>query len=287
MNLKKGQVNIVIIALIVLIAAVAILIAWNLIIPLVKEKSQKANINQFSINLEITEVSVFETGASKIIVKRGPGGGQIDNLRFIFYDENGNSRIENKEGLSELESKNYDFSQSSEFGKIQKLSVAPVINGNLGLENKAETNNILKIPSGVINWWKNENGSLIKYYSDGSLSFDDQMAVSFWINGSGELDNSDYTIKIENDEVNFSCSGESFGSNQGFVEGWNHIVISIAPAFLLIYINNNLVYSGDVPAALSVINLDLTISGKFDNIMLFNKALSSPEIEGIYVYQKK
>ena len=285
----KSQANLIAVVLVILIVIVAVVIVWNIVMPLVREKSNEAQIGQFSIGLEITGVDVFETGATKITVKRGAGSGEVNNLKFIFYDEAGNSKTETAGGLGELETRIYSFSPVG-IGKINKISVVPVIGSNFGMESRAETNNILKVPSGVARWKKldNKTNTFLDYYSDNSLSFTKQMAVSFWVKSSGNIKGTNYRIKSENNKVNFSYLGGSFEAANDMKERWNHVVVSLDMNNLG---NNSRIYINDMPEILSVdeLTLDsaLNLSGELDNVMLFNKPLSIPEVHGIYVSQKK
>ena len=226
-NSKRSQSAIIASVLIILIVIVAIIIVWNIVFPLVREKSQEVNVNQFSINLQINSVKLFANGVAWVNIKRNSGVGDIDGLRFVFYDENGNSASADKEKINELETKDYEFSPLPDLGKIKRIVVAPIINNRLGMSNELEAGNSIEIPARVVGWWKSDgNGGFSKYYSDESLTFYDQMAISFWSNGDGEIktNSSFYLIQINNNKVNFSYSGNSFKSDYDTNEGWNHLL---------------------------------------------------------------
>ena len=83
-EMKKAQVSILVLVLIILIGLIAILIVWNLVVPLVREKGEEVEPGSFIINLDVEEVILFETGALKVTVNRGSGKGEINGLKFVF-----------------------------------------------------------------------------------------------------------------------------------------------------------------------------------------------------------
>jgi len=164
--------------------------------------------------------------------------------------------------------------------------VVPVINGNLGMEDEAETSGILEVPLGVVDWWKQDDkGVLVNYYSNDSLVFGEQMAISFWINGSGNIITDDYEITVE-DTINFSCDTGSFESDEEVESGWNHVVVSVAPAFSKIYVNNDKGKVNDL-ISVDIIDKNLIMSGDLDDVMLFNKALTKSDVYWLFTYQNK
>ncbi len=288
--MKKAQANIIVVVLLILIVIVAVLIVWNIVNPLVKEKSEGVELSRFTTSLEIKEVAIIGTGIIKVSVKRSAGGGEIDNLRFIFYDENGNSESVDETGINELETKTYNFASFSGLGKIKKVAVVPVIDGNLGMEDEAETSEILEVPLGVANWWKFDDltGGFVKYYSNENLVFENEMAVSFWVQDDGLMKGDNYEISYENDKVFLFYNSEDFESDNLEADDWNHIVVSVdASAHSKIYINNTLVKTFNVETDLSIKNNNLNVSGNVDDVMLFNRALFETDVNGLYIYQMK
>jgi len=276
---KKAQVNIIVIVLIILISLVGIAIVWNVVNPLIEEKSGDIELRGFTTSLEIKDVVVFELGESRAIVNR-KSGGELDGLRFVFYDVNGNSKVEDKEGLEELETKTYYFSTIEGLsGKIDRVSVAPIFNNRLGIESETQTSKILEVPSRVISWWKSEEPN---YYSDLNLNFDNQMAISFWVNDFGTINGGNYQIKYENNNVSFSYAGKNFEFENENLETWNHVVISISPGANKLYINNVNINSVLDVDGLIIDDNELDLAGNLEEVILFSKALTSPQVEGLY-----
>jgi len=313
---KKGQANIIAIALIALIVIVAVAIVWNIVSSLVREKSSEAGIGKFSVDIDITDAAAFETGASKISVKRGAGG-EIDSLKFVFYDESGNSKIESAESLGELETKTYSFSPLG-IGKISSVSVFPVIGNQIGMESRLGIENILEVPSGVVSWWRfddgmdfmgknncnpvdiidNEkrgkvasfNGNPAACGSDMSLNMGKEIGISFWIKTSSEngeiiKKGNNYLITLEKGFVNFNY-GDKVKSEDKINDGeWHHVVATMTG----IYVDNQL-SSSKIMDKSGVINSEELKIGSFngflDEVMLFNEGLANTEVNGIYNNQK-
>jgi len=304
---KKGQANIIVIVLIVLIILVAVAIIWNAINPLIKEKSQEVQFGQFTVNLEIKNVVVFENGVTVISVNRGSGNEELDGLKFIFYDEAGNSVTRDAMEINELETKTYSFSAMSEIGKIEKIGVAPIINGNLGMETESKPDAILKIPSGVVSWWRFDDlndfiggntceiidGGLNNGVLDGKASCDtddlsgDNLAISFWVKGNSDKiiikKGENNKISTENKKLGCDFMMENGTSDEELNKDWNHIVISLSPAFSKIYVNK--VPKVFQPFYFEGNNESLVINGEIDDVMIFDRPITN--IEGIYNVQGK
>jgi len=118
---KKAQANIFVVILLVLIALVAIGIIWNVVIPLLEEKGAETVLDPITTNLQITEVVLFELGSSIITVNRQAGQGDINELRFVFHDEEENRHVEARDSsIKELATEIFYFSPISNFGKIKR-----------------------------------------------------------------------------------------------------------------------------------------------------------------------
>lgn len=307
----KAQANIIAVVLIILIVIVAVIIIVNVVVPLVREKSQEVNVNRFSINLEINSVKLFPNSAVWVDVKRNSGAGSIDGLRFVFYDGSGNSKIVDEVGINELETKTYQFSPLGI--NVDKVSVFPVIGNNLGMESQAEASNILEVPKGVVSWWSfdgnandllnKNNCQLISGTTDGvlkgvmdcgndpSLDINDNMAISFWINTSyDELvikKGANYEVVINDGFVNFSYAGETNSSDDrvNLKDGkWHHVVVGSMGIYVDSLPHKSFSLSGG-----SINNQNFTIGeikGELDEVIFFNESLGSPEVVGLYNNQK-
>ena len=314
---KKGQVGVLTIVLIILIVLVAIAILWSVIFPLIKEKGESIQVGQFSIGLEIKEVIIFGNGVSVVSVNRKSGKEELDGLKFVFYDESGNSVTRDGESIDELETKSYSFSAIDEpgFNTITKVGVSPIINNDLGMVSESEPNSVLSIPSRVVSWWRLDNlndfirgntcVALEGGVSDGvlngkinctasGLNLKDNMAISFWVKGNGNEDKiiiskeRGYEISIDSKKIKF-VSGDYSGTSEGqLIDDWNHVVISVAVSsdpLSKIYLNKNVkIFSvGSFDSG----DENLIMNGELEEVMIFNSGLDSTQVTGIYNTQKK
>jgi len=306
---KLSQISIITVVLIILIAIILIAIIWNLVVPLVRERGEEVQIGQFTVNLEIQGAVLFENGVSEIRVNRKSGKEELDSLRFVFYDDAGNSAIREGGSINELETKTYSFSAITEvagFGKISKVGVAPIINGNLGMVIESKPDSVLKIPYSVASWWRFDDltdfigGNVCEVNSGGigngilngevncsanGLSFSDEMAISFWVKGNSNKTiikkGENYEISIEDRKIKFNGF---LSDEEELGEDWNHVVISIDPAFSEIYVNK-VVDTFTTLGSFNAGNENLIINGEVDNVMIFNRPITN--IVGIYNIQKK
>lgn len=261
---RKSQGNAIVIVLVIAMVLAGIVVLWNIVYPMVQQKSSEADTSIFSINLNIKEVILSETGASKITVQRTSGEGTIGSLKFIFYDEGGQSYTSSQDTdmPKELETKTYSFSPIPNIKKFKGVSVVPVVNNKLGREFKFNSQVISSFPQGLVSWWKFDdksdlvggnngetqgnavisNGNLILIsagYFDindqASLDMNSKFAISAWIkanNFGGKIISKDQNYEVyltENGKVGFVYGGnnriESFRSI--ILGDKTHIVVSI------------------------------------------------------------
>ena len=135
---KRAQAQIITVVLIILLVLVAIIIVWNVVKPMIEESSEGIGTSAFMTNLEIEDVQLGGGVGAKVRVKRGSGEGDITALKFIFYDEDGESHIvEKTENLpNELETKVYEFTidEIGSAGGVEKVSVVPMFGSKAGIE---------------------------------------------------------------------------------------------------------------------------------------------------------
>ena len=314
----KGQAKILTVVLIILIVIIAMAILWNVVVPLIKEKSESVEFGQFTIGLEIQKVIVFGNGVSMISVNRKSGDEELDGLKFVFYDSEGNSVTREGGVINELETKTYSFSAIDEsgFGTIARVGVAPIINNDLGMVIESEPESVLSVPRNVVSWWKFDDlndfvGGNICNVLDGGISEGvlngkvdcssnglnlNEFAISFWIQGLQDralirkLESYEISL-INNQDIKFDDlrgkSGTSELSGGVVGGGWNHIVISINSVTPKIYVNSYPRYIEDVRGFTNFGTNNLEIFGEIDEVMIFDSSLDSTQVIGIYNIQKK
>jgi hypothetical protein len=268
--------------------------------------------------LEVEEVILFVNGAMKISVNRGAGKGEIEELKFVFSDNQGNSHVETKEtDIKELGTEVFHFS-SQGLGQIKGVSVYPVIQDKIGREFKVEIGDILEVPAGLVSWWRFDdlndfvgenncqlvggigvvNGVLdgsINCGNSASLDIEDKMAISFWIktdatNGVILEKRGNYKVSLVERKVEFSFSDNTIKTTNEVNNSWNHVVVSVdADAVKKIYINEKLeTFQGTYRLEISNDSLFIgEIQGEIDNVMIFNEPLAVGQPETLHAYQKK
>jgi len=314
---RKAQASVITIVLLILIAVVSILVLWNVLNLLINKDSSKIDLDKFMVNLKIEDAVLFLNGASEIIVSRGKGSAEITSLKFVFYDETGNSHVETKEEnlLKEFETRSYNFSPPP-IGKIQKISVFPMIGDELGSGSEFKTLDLLNIPLSLISWWDFEDSSdfqgtnncgfIIKEdlekgrvgeFNDifvecqSNESFDiKNMGASFWIKtedlqGIIIQKENNYLVSLNEGKIVFNYLGQTRTSNAAINDGnWHHIGISM----LSTYVDGNPDVSLEINEGLIDDSKPLLIgnfNGFLDDLMLFKDSLSNTQIKAIYQNQ--
>lgn len=275
---RKAQGAIVVSVLIILIVIVIIIIVWNIVFPLVREKSQQVEVGSFITDLSIGKASVGELGNLKVTLTRG-GQGELDGIKFVFYNEEGKSAIEDRyDVLNQLETKDYYFSSFGSLGKISKVEVYPLISNKLGIKDESQTVGQLSLYL-VLSW---KQGDLQPV---SGLSFNNNLGISFWVNGNEDksLLKQNCEIKIASKKIIFSYNGNDWVSDRELTLNWNHVAVSIGPVSN-IYINNELSNSFLLGSFNS--NGDIVI-GDIDNLMIFNESLYEDSVSSLYNSQKK
>ena len=123
--MNRAQASIITVVLIILMVIVAVLVVSSVVLPLIKESSDKINIDSFSNMLNIESVLLPITGGANIKVKRVSGEDQISKLDFIFLDDSGNSHVlsVNENIPNHLETKEFIFDSEKINASIDSFSI--------------------------------------------------------------------------------------------------------------------------------------------------------------------
>jgi hypothetical protein len=319
LRFKKSQVGAISIVLLVMIAIVSVVILWNVFGVLVSEKAGEVDISPLTTSLDIKEAIFFVNGASKITLYRPSGPGTLTSLKFVFYDDGGNSYVKTQENelISELETKTYNFDPGP-IGKIQQISVIPVFKNKPGMEFKSNVNNALEVPKSLVSWWRfedgndflgnnpcavpaivednirgkvgNFNGMAIACGNDSSLDMNKETSIIFCIktNKDGKIikKGNNYEIDLINGKIVFSYGGNKRSGNIEINdENWHHVTASM----LATYIDGNVDVAQEIPIGSGISQEPLLvgeIEGYIDEVMLFNESLSNNQVSAIYNNQK-
>ena len=162
---RKAQANIITMVLFILLVLGAIIVIWNVVVPLIERSGEKVGAEALTVSLEIKDVELWVTGGARIKVHRKIGEGKITELNFIFDKEDGgNIIIKNTTDFpNDLETKTYDFTVDQINEKIKKVSIMPMfgeVSGTTFFEKEADIekdengDRILDAPEETISWWK-------------------------------------------------------------------------------------------------------------------------------------
>ncbi len=168
MKKKRAQSNIITTVLLILIGILLIIIIFNLILPLIKNSAAQINVKKFTTQFDIKDVDIWVTGGISIKVKRNSMGG-LDSLKIIFYERNGKSHITELNDTTRIprpiETRIINL-RADEIpinnSQIDRISIYPVVDGQIGLESKEPESSIkrdsfgkriLDAPPETIGWW--------------------------------------------------------------------------------------------------------------------------------------
>ncbi|MEK6757731.1 MAG: LamG domain-containing protein, partial [Nanoarchaeota archaeon] len=123
--------------ILIVVVFVAVGIVWVVVKNVLKENSEKVEINKLSVSFQIEKVLVG-AGTVDITVKRNVGAGDFWGLKFILENQTGSVSYDVETTINELEFKTFNFSY---FGNLTKISVAPIFKTASG---KTQYSNIVK-----------------------------------------------------------------------------------------------------------------------------------------------
>ena len=155
---KSAQAGIITTVLLILLVLAAVIIVWVVVKNLVTESTGGIGTQALTTQLDIQEANLYVTGGGEVKIKREPGEGEITALKFIFYSEDGESVIIERDDKipNELEIKIYDFTVEQVNINVDKVSVVPMFGKKAGMEFSEDKPNVDLIDETIepISWWK-------------------------------------------------------------------------------------------------------------------------------------
>ena len=160
---KKSQGNILVIVLIILLVLAVIVVVWKVVRNTVTESSEQVSTLPFTIELKASSIPYLVNGCVYINIKRDPGEGKIEKIRFIFETSSGEQEdyIEENEANfpKELESREFVFCINEitriDIDDIIKVSFVPIFENEVYGIVEEET--ILDICQDVVNCIDNDD----------------------------------------------------------------------------------------------------------------------------------
>jgi len=127
---KRGLSGVVTTLILILISLVAVGIIWVVIANVIGEGTQNVNLGKFTISLEISNVSVSDSGTVDVTVRRNPGEGDLHAIKFSLENDSGTTVIDRDSDLGELGSKVFNLPYP---GHVKSVSITPVLGSNGGV----------------------------------------------------------------------------------------------------------------------------------------------------------
>lgn len=134
--MKKGQANIIVVILTILIVLAAAIILWNVVNITVEKGSDEVTVDPFKTKLEIVNVHMDED-ATFVMVRVLNGAEDLTGFKFSFYDSNNNFIADREENLpKDFEVGYFAFThfETKSSLKVDKVSVFPMFGDIPGFE---------------------------------------------------------------------------------------------------------------------------------------------------------
>jgi hypothetical protein len=192
---KRSQAGVMTAVLLVLIAIGSIGIVWVVVSNSVKSSTEKASPESLNIMLEVSQVKYWYNWSIEVDIKRGADEGELTELKFIFYNKNGDNKIISRMQNLPQKGKSIFFFTPLETGlipeDIEKVSIVPVFGKNMGIEVFEDESSMKK------NSQKDSQGKRLVYYSD-DLRLSSTIGLTSWwkfdYNAKDSIGNHDTTI---------------------------------------------------------------------------------------------
>jgi hypothetical protein len=139
---KKGLSTVVVNVLMVGLILVAMGILWQIISGIMESSKEDAEFSQSKLSLKINSVFIDSSSVS-LKISRLTGPGELEGLRFVFYDGISSELVENLTPLEELEQKTFYLAlEKLRYSNLKTVSIAPIFilsSGNKRVGNILDT----------------------------------------------------------------------------------------------------------------------------------------------------
>ena len=133
---QRGLSAIIVTLILILLSIVAVGIVWVVVTNILKSNTENVSsgVGQLSLNLELQNVLIRDTGEIDVIVKRNAGEGDLSGINFIVSDGKNSDVIERPETINELETKTFTITSTdlNNAAFVKEVSIAPVSGGKAG-----------------------------------------------------------------------------------------------------------------------------------------------------------
>ncbi len=134
--MKKGQARIIVVVLIILIILATIIILYNVVNLFIRGAVDEVSVDRYSTGINIFQADL-DADASFVLLRVEKGARHIDVLKFVFYNEEGETHIVDRDpdGLGDLDVGMFGFTHDDvNTVDLSKIAVVPVFEGVIGFE---------------------------------------------------------------------------------------------------------------------------------------------------------
>jgi len=226
---NKGLSQVVTIVIRVVFVIVAVGIVWTVVEDILKEQSSQVSLDTFTIDLKI-EKAVFDSGNNnlKVDVKRNPGEGNLEAIKFLISDGKNTVTLEKPTSIIELGKESFTLDLADKgltLTELRDVSIVPVLK-----EKTGEVTSTYKIQSGSV-----EEGA----GGGGEIEFnplDMEGLISWWtfdedLDNDGDFadditSNYDGVLGIQPTNIPSIIAGQNGGQAYSFNGNGNQIAIN-------------------------------------------------------------
>jgi len=146
---SKGLSEVVTTLIIILLVLVAIGIVWVVVNNILQSGAEQAEIERFTLDLDIKSVKIQENNVTVVVVKRNPGEGDFVGLNFVFSDGKNSEIIRQNASLKELDTKSFTFTLTEINPlNLKTVSIVPIFKLSSGKEALGIITDIFDVSSG-------------------------------------------------------------------------------------------------------------------------------------------
>jgi len=176
---KKGVSGVIVSVLLILIVIAAVGILWAVISEFMKSNAERIEMGLNTVNLEIVEnsmVYVPVTDELSLKVSRDSGDGTVSKLKFVVYDDSGESSSYTiEQSIGKLETKTVSIFLDEEVDYVSKVEVFPVAISERGTDYVGYLGDEEVEPGFTANWgmmayWSFDNGMEDELCNGGSCT---------------------------------------------------------------------------------------------------------------------
>lgn len=160
---KRGLSAVVTTLILILLVLVAVGIIWVTLNSFISKAVGSIGLGGFFLDFDIKNVAI-NNGDVSVTLTRGTGPGDLAGLKFVIFDGINSVVVEKPSNLQELSQGtfNISYSEISDLGFINKVSVAPVYKTQTMEEKSSRISDTYKVDEvyalsnskEIVSWWR-------------------------------------------------------------------------------------------------------------------------------------